>query len=305
MAPRLTVGGIVDVRRALWLGGAALLLALVALSAGWWLGQRGFGMAGADHSEQEVLEQINLLREDLSSGKATASQQQRLLQLLLALQKNAEATALLERMADQQPDRWPLRLMLAELRRDQNDRSGAEREVRQLLNIKPDRIEALQLMALLQFEQGRGELAQSQLEAAHKAASNSGQPAGQPAEPAQQAQALQIGLLLADLLQRRGKLQEADQFYRKLAKDHPSSMEPSLALALLSHERGQTQVALNLLAEARKRLPDPQDPRLDQVAASWGLAPMREAANGKAPRAPSPLPTPGSGARPAPEPPAP
>ncbi|APD49057.1 tetratricopeptide repeat protein [Synechococcus sp. CS-602] len=301
MAPRLTVGGIVGAPRGLWLGGSALLLALAALSAGWWLGQRGFGMAGADRSEQEALKQVNLLQEDLSSGKATASQQQRLLELLLALQKNAEATALLERMADQQPDRWPLRLMLAELRRDQNDRKGAEREVRQLLNIKPDRIEALQLMALLQFEQGRGEQAQSQLEAAHKAASKS----TQQAEPAQQAKALQVGLLLADLLQRRGKQQEADQLYRKLAKDHPNSMEPSLALALLSHERGQTQAALNLLAEARKRLPDPQDPRLDQVAASWGLAPLREAANGQAPRAPSPLPIQGSGAPLAPGPPAP
>jgi len=98
-------------------------------------------MAGADRSEQEALKQVNLLQEDLSSGKATASQQQRLLELLLALQKNAEATALLERMADQQPDRWPLRLMLAELRRDQNDRKGAEREVRQLLKhqARPDR----------------------------------------------------------------------------------------------------------------------------------------------------------------------
>ena len=83
-------------------------------------------------------------------------QLQQLVQVLLALGDQKQATVLLEQMADQQPEQWQLRLLLAELRRNGNDRAGAEREVRQLLNLSPDRIEALQLMTLLQLEQGRG-----------------------------------------------------------------------------------------------------------------------------------------------------
>ena len=44
--------------------------------------------------------------------------QQRLLELLVGLERRNEAISLLEPMADREPDRWALRLMLAELRRD-------------------------------------------------------------------------------------------------------------------------------------------------------------------------------------------
>ena len=46
--------------------------------------------------------------------------------------------------------------MLAELRRTEGDRSGATREVRQLLHKRPDQIEALQLYSLLLLDQGQG-----------------------------------------------------------------------------------------------------------------------------------------------------
>jgi tetratricopeptide (TPR) repeat protein len=285
MAPRLSVGRIVNARRGLWLAAAGLALALGGLLAGWWLGQRGVGSTVTDRSRIEAQKQVNLLKDDVARGTATQGQQQRLLELLVALQSNAEATALLERMADQQPDRWPLRLMLAELRRAQNDHSGAEREVRQLLNMNPERIEALQLMALLQWEQGRGEAAQAQLQAQYQKAS----------VPQLKARALQIGLLLADLQRRLGKLSEADALYQTLSRSFPADPRPVLARALLKQQQGHTPAALEILQEARRRRPNGQDPRLDHVAAAWGLAPLRDPAAGSGPKAPSPPLNPGSG----------
>jgi tetratricopeptide (TPR) repeat protein len=259
-------------------------LAVLSLMGGWWLGQRQLERAGPDRSRLELEKQADRLRVDVARGAATESQQQRLLQLLLALEKKDEATQLLERMADQQPDLWPLRLMLAELRRDQNDRSGAEREVRQILNLRPDRIEALQLMTLLQLEQGRGEEAEAQLA---KALQSANQPRPTP-------KGMGIGLVLADLLQRRGRIAQADELYHKLSVDYPTDVRPVLGRALLKEQQGQNEAALDLLAQARQRNPDLKDPRLDQVAAAWGLAPLRRAVGvgGSGPKAPSSARTP-------------
>jgi tetratricopeptide (TPR) repeat protein len=296
MAPRLSVGRIVTARRGLWLAAAGLVLAFGGLLAGWWLAQRGIGRTVDDRSRIEAQKQVNLLKDDVARGTASRGQQQRLLELLLALKSNSEATTLLERMADQQPDRWPLRLMLAELRRNQDDRAGAEREVRQLLNINPERIEALQLMALLEWEQGRGEAAQAHLQGLLQKAS----------VPELKPQALPIGLLLADLKRRVGKASEADALYQTLGRSFPADPRPVLARALQKQQQGQTPAALEILQEAKRRQPNGQDPRLDQVAAAWGLAPLRNPAAGGAIKAPSPPPRQGSGDQPAPiSPPAP
>jgi tetratricopeptide (TPR) repeat protein len=301
MASRQSVGRIVTARRGLWLAAAGLTIAFGGLLGGWWLAQRGIGSTIASRSRIEAQQQVNLLKDDVARGTATRGQQQRLLELLLALRSNAEATSLLERMADQQPDRWPLRLMLAELRRSQNDRAGAEREVRQLLNINPERIEALQLMALLQWEQGRGEAAQAHLQELLQKASL----------PELKPQALPIGLLLADLKRRMGKASEADALYQTLSRGFPADPRPVLARALLKQQQGQTAAALEILQEARRRQPNGQDPRLDEVAAAWGIAPLRNPAavgpaSGGAVKAPSPPPRQGSGDQAAPiSPPAP
>ncbi len=256
--------------RALLVLGAAALTVL-SLMTGWWLGQRSLGSRPVDRSRIELEKQAISLRAEVSRGQASEGQQQRLLQLLLALDNKAEATALLERMADQQPERWSLRLMLAELRRDQKDPSGAERELRQLLNLKPDQIEALQLMALLQLEQGRGADAEALLTKAYQKASR---------EKASE-QALGLGLLLADLQQRRGQTKAADDLYRKLAAAHPVDPRPVLGQALLRQQQGQTPQALELLDRARRLNPNQPDLRLDDVAAAWGLEPLRRAKGAK------------------------
>ncbi len=278
MAPRSSSGSAQPRWSALRLALAAMVLAGASLLGGWWLGQRSAEADGSARSRQDLQNQAALLSQELSRGNATPGQQQRLLQLLLALDRKEDATALLERMADQQPERWSLRLMLAELRRDRQDPVGAEREVRQLLNLKPDRIEALQLLALLQFEQGRGPEAESRLTEIYRKASRE----------QRRVEALSYALLLADLQQRLGRTAEADALYRRLAADNPNDPRPVLARALLKQQLGQTQQALDLLDQARRQRPDQRDPRLDAVATAWGLAPLRRPQMPKAPGPPSP-----------------
>jgi tetratricopeptide (TPR) repeat protein len=258
----------------------ATALVVVSLAGGWWLGQRS-GASSNDRSRSALERRANLLQDRLAAGSASDADRQQLVQVLLALDDQKQATILLEQMADQQPEQWQLRLLLAELRRNGNDRAGAEREVRQLLNLKPDRIEALQLMALLQLEQGRGPQATAQLKTLLEKAS----------KPTVQASALPVGLLLGDLLQRQGQKGEAEALYAKLASDLPRDPRPLLALALLQQERGDTKTAQQSLALARSRQPDQNDPRLDQVATSWGLSSLR---------GPSPQPPASTTERPAP-----
>lgn len=265
MASRTSAGQGNAPRFSLWLGVLVVVLGGVCLAGGWWLGKRSTGAGGALPQQVALERQARDLQRSVDQGKASGAEKERLIQLLLSLEQKTQATRLLERMADQNPEQWQLRLLLAELRRDQNDRPGAEREVRQILNLSPDRMEALQLRTLLQFEQGRGGEAQAQLQAALLKAN---------ATPGS-ATALPIGLLLADLLQRLKQTGAAEALYLKLAADHPRDPRPLLALALLKQESGDTKAAQAALSKARERTPDKNDPRLDQVATDWGLAPLR------------------------------
>lgn len=287
MAPRTPPGSGTGPRLSLGLGVLIAALAGICLAGGWWLGQRSAGARGPLPPQIALQRQAQQLQRSIDQGRASEAEKERLLQILLALEQKAEATKLLERLADQNPERWPLRLLLAELRRDQNDRAGAEREVRQILNLSPDRMEALQLRTLLQVEQGRGGEAQAQLQAAFLKANTA------PVS----ANALPLGLLLADLLQRQKQGGAAEALYRKLAADHPRDPRPLLAMALLKQEAGDTKGAQNALAQARERSPDKDDPRLDQVATDWGLAPLRSL---NVPSAVSPKPAPGNSAPPKP-----
>ena len=264
-------------RPALWLPAAAATLVAISLAAGWWLGQSGAPSATA-RSRVALERQVDQLQERVAAGTASAADRQRLLELLLALGEQRQATQLLEQMADQQPDRWQLRLLLAELRRNGNDRSGAERELRQLLNLRPDRLEALQLMTVLQLEQGRGSQARTELSALLEKAS----------KPTVQPQALGLGLLLGDVLQRQGQQANAAALYLRLAGAFGKDPRPLLALALLRQEHGDSKGAQEALALARARQPGQPSLRLDQVATSWGINSLRQARTIKAPSATAP-----------------
>jgi tetratricopeptide (TPR) repeat protein len=245
------------------------VLTLVAACgwAGWGLGQRsGEGQNTAQRQlQRQVRTEVSQLQGRLASGAATAQDRQRLLSLLLGLGRQGEAIALLEQLADQEPGRWQLRLLLADLRSTANDRSGAERELRQILNQDPGQIEALQRMALLQLEQGRGREARAQLEGL----------LGKSHSPHPQPQALAISLLLADLMQRQGDLQAAAKLNQQLSAEFPRDARPWLALALVRQQQGDQKAAQQALVQARSRLGGQGAERLDQVAVSWGLADLR------------------------------
>jgi tetratricopeptide (TPR) repeat protein len=251
-------------RSGLILGLAAVALAALALAAGWGLGhwQRQAGPSGA---QVQLEHEIEVLQRRFQTGQASDAERQRLLELLVGLERRAEATALVAQLAQRQPQRWRLRLLLAELRREQNDLSGAERELQQLLSRQPDQVEALQLLALLQLETGRGRQAQLRLEAALNRAS----------KPKLQPQALQIGLLLANLQLKRGQAVQAQALLSRLASDFPQDPRPLLARALVEQERGQLVAAQASLAAARALTPGKGDQRLDRLAAAWGIQALR------------------------------
>ena len=258
-------------RPKLWIGLALASLGGACLAGGWWLGHLQSGGLAADPKQQALERQLEGLQQRSAQGGASAAEEQRLLELLIALNRKGEALSLSERLADQQPERPALRLVLAELRRDQNDRNGAEREVRQLLNQNPNNMEALQLMALLQVESGKGVLAVSQLQAAFDKASK---PALKPLE------ALDIGLLLANVLQRQGQAGQAEALLIRLSTAFPREQTPILARALLLQERRDTKGAQAALAQAKALKPGKQDPRLDAIAAAWSLERLRDPSPG-------------------------
>jgi len=262
-------------RPKLWIGLAVASLGGACLAGGWWLGHLQSGGQATDPKQRALERQLEGLQQRSAQGGASAAEEQRLLELLIALNRKDEALSLSERLADQQPERPALRLVLAELRRDQNDRSGAEREVRQLLNQNPNNIEALQLMALLQVESGRGALAVSQLQAAFDQASKPAVQSEGPQPEAPKSEALDIGLLLANVLQRQGQPGQAEALLIRLAAAFPKDQTPILARALLLQERGNTRGAQAAIAQAKALKPGQENPRLDAIAAAWGLESLK------------------------------
>jgi len=262
-------------RRALWLGSGVAALAATSLGLGWWLGQLHSQHQGDGNGKRPALERdVDQLIARLNQDEASPAEQQRLLELLVGLGRSPEAIPVLERLADQDPQRWQLRLLLAELRRDQNDRSGAERELRQLLNARPDQIEALQLMALIQLETDRAAQAKDQLEAAMMRAR----------EPNLKPEALPIGLLLAQVLQRSGQIAKADAQLQTLAGLFPNDPRALLARALLQKERGDLAGAQQALAQARSGQSEPAvQEQIDRVAAAWGLETLKGPESGPNP----------------------
>ena len=256
-----------------------LALVLVSLAAGWWLGRRQEIHGAVDPSRQALEKQALSLQQRVDLGQADDRDRQRLLEVLVGLNRREQASRLLERMADQQPERWRLRLLLAELRRDLGDRNAAEREVRQVLNVLPGQIEALQLETRLKLETGRGAEAAQGLRALYSSQT----------KPQVLPQALPVGLLLADLERQLGQLVQAEATCTRLAGDFPRDPRPLLALALIKQERGQTEEAQALLQQARARAGSASGASLDRVAAAWGLGSLRRRTSASAAETQTPV----------------
>jgi hypothetical protein len=99
-------------------------------------------------------------------------------------------------------------------------------------------------------------------------------------KPEVRPEALGIGLLLAELQLKRNQSATAAATYLQLANQFPQDQRPLLGLALMRHDQGDAKGAQEALAQARLRStnPDKPDPRLDKLAASWGLEPLRSPA---------------------------
>jgi predicted Zn-dependent protease len=256
---------------------AAIALTLLAMGAGWWLGQRSGANRSAGDPRQTILEkEINVLVQREERHESSDTDRQRLLELLVGLGRQHEAIALLEPMADREPERWSLRLMLAELRRESGDPTGAQRELRQILSRQPHQVEALQLMSLLQLEQGKGSQALRQVQAAFTAATT----------PGIKPQALGLGLLLAEIQDRMGQRPQAKATYQKLAGAFPQDPRPMVALAILLQKSGDTPAALTALTNAKQRSGKTgnADPVLDQLAANWSMLLVRSQSNAAKPK---------------------
>lgn len=271
-----------------WTLAGATALCLTALSAGWWLGRHQGGGMPEDSRRIALTQEAERLQQKVVRGDERPGDRQRYLELLVVLNRKPEAIALLEPMADREPERWSLRLMLAELRRNQGDNAGAEREVRQILNRQPDRVEALQLLSLLLLERRQGASAQAEVQATYD----------RLIQPELKPEALGVGLLLAELQQKRQQGPAAQRTYSQLAQAFPNDQRPLIGLALLLHRRGDGPGAQRALEQARLRSPnqDKPDERLDALAASWGLEKLRGSAGagpkGSPPAAATPSPAP-------------
>ena len=257
-----------------------------ALGAGWWWGQRQPSTEVISNQQTTLERQSEKLETKLRAGTASEDDQRQLLRLRLALGDRSGAIKLLEPLSDQNPEQPSLRLLLADLKSQSNDNAGAERELRQVLNVQPLHPQALRDYARLQLKLGRQQALQQQLQASAEVAK------GKP-------EALPIGLLLADLQQSNGQLGEATATYRGLISDHPNDPRPVLALALLRNSQGDLYAARALLQQAKLNSTPVAAGVLDQVAAGWAVghirveAPSANAADLKAPLVPA---TPSSGA---------
>ena len=255
-----------------------------ALGAGWWWGQRQPSTAAANAQQKTLERSSEKLETKLAAGTASDEEQRQLLRLRLAMGDQPGAIKLLEPLSDQNPEQPSLRLLLADLKSQNDDDAGAERDIRQVLNVQPLHPQALQDYARLQIKLGRQQEVMQQLQASAEAAK------GTP-------EALPIGLLLGDVQQSNGLSAEAIATYKGLAASHPADPRPLLALALLQHSQGQLEAARVSLQQAKLNSTPVASGVLDQVAAGWAVgrirqqAPSANAADLKAPVAPAPDPS--------------
>jgi hypothetical protein len=122
-------------------------------------------------------------------------------------------------------------VMAEMLRTGRLERVKAHRELqelRQILNRSPSQIDALQLLTLIRLERGEAAAAETQVKGVY----------GGLIRPEPKAEALGVGLLLAELQQKRDEAPAAELTYQELALAFPEDQRPLIGLALLRHARG-------------------------------------------------------------------
>ena len=205
-------------------------------------------------------QQVETLMDQLQ-GQDELSEAERvmLLERLVAQERLQEAEVVLQPWLSGRSTPRELSLFKAELQRRNGQPESARSSLQHLMRLHPNDPQGLQLLVLLDQQQGRQSQAVKDLTSRFKAL-----------EPGQR---LEIGLLLADLLRQGGSNQAAVNMYRLLAEEEPTNARPLLALARLQQEQGHTQAVQATLKQARQR-PDSNgriNPLIDVLAGQLGL----------------------------------
>ena len=205
--------------------------------------------------------QVELLMQQLQNQEVLSEAERGLLlERLVTLERLQEAEVVLQPWLSGRSTPRELTLFKADLQRRNGQPEAARRSLQHLLRLHPDDLQVLQLLVLLDQEQGRQRQVTSELTARFKGL-----------EPGQR---LELGLLLADLLQQSGSDQTAMRLYGQLATENKTEARPLLALALLQQEQGNSEAVQTLLKQARERRDTNGriHPLIDVVAAQLELS---------------------------------
>ena len=235
-------------------------LLLIGVVLAWLFASYGTPASGQRGSRRIVDQQVNALISKLKLGPISPTERRSLLERLLSLGRLEEAQILLESWKGSRPLPLNQNLLLVELMRLNGDSLSAEQELSRLLRLHPNNLQIMALQVLVQQDRGQGVKSLNRLKARFEAA-----------KPDQR---MDLGLLLADLYRQSNAANQAESLYKNLATEAPEDARPVLALALIKVEQGQPEAVRQLLAEAKRRRSDPgdDDPQIEALAASWGIA---------------------------------
>ena len=214
--------------------------------------------------QAEEDQQVELLMQQLQHhDNLNEAERSLLLERLVTLERLQEAEVVLQPWLSGRSTPRELTLFKAELQRRNGQPESARRSLHLLLQLHPNDLQVLQLLVLLDQEQGRQHQVTSELTARFKGL-----------EPGQR---LEIGLLLADLLRQSGSDQTAMRLYGQLATENKTDARPLLALALLRQAHGNSEAVQTLLKQARERRDanGKLHPLIDVLAAQLGLSAAR------------------------------
>ena len=189
-------------------------------------------------------------------------ERERLLMRLLELGRLQEAQWVLEPLLQEHPRSISLGLLMADLRRLNNEPAQARRDLDLLLRLHPNHPRVLELRVLVEQQQKRGPQALKDLKSRFNAAVKG--------------KRVELGLLLGDLQRQTGQTKQSADLYRQLAEESPKDARPLLALAMQRQDEGNAEEVQALLDSARKRGEAGEGSQLiDDLSARWGLSAIR------------------------------
>ena len=246
-----------------------LLASMVGAALVGWVAEASMAPETRARSTRQAEDlQVELLMPQLQDQEEVSEAKRGLLlERLVTLERLQEAEVVLQPWLSGRSTPRELTMFKADLQRRNGQPEAARRSLQHLLRLHPNDLQVLQLLVLLDQEQGRQHQVTAELTNRFKGL-----------EPGQR---LEIGLLLADLLRQGGSDQTAMKLYGQLATENKTDARPLLALALLQQERGDAEAVHPLLKQARE-LRDANgriNPLIDVVAGQLRLSAARATAS--------------------------